>query len=119
MEKQGDRILEATLKIYKELRDATLDTIFSLADCGSIDKYDALYVIESNNLLPLGGDHSECPKCLDFATSTYCFNRYQIMYFLLELDILDYTKEDDKQKYLDEVYAYVKEHRIIGTVNDW
>lgn len=80
------------------------------------DKIDIIYKLTELELLPHGNWMDEAPEWVQVVWQEFDNRRGQIMYYeaALDWDIHDVT---DAQ--VDELFEYVKEHKILGTKYDW
>lgn len=98
--------------------DNTIEVAFEQAkDLDPDDKIWVLNIIKKYNLLPIGEFISNSPETIHKYLQDSDYPRLFIYYYS---DFLEDNNEiEDKKKIVDEIWNYVKEHKIIGCILDW
>lgn len=99
--------------------DNTIEVAFEQAkDLDPDDKVWILNVIKEYNLLPVGKFISNSPETIYYYLQDSDYPRRFIYYYsdFLEDNI---DEIEDKEEIVNEVWDYVKEHKIIGCIIDW
>lgn len=113
-------IEHACKTIRKNIND-TIEVAFKQAESiDSDNKLRVLNILKNNNILPIGQYYYDSPDTIRnyLDSEDSLVSKFQTYYFTEypENDIADDENRDDV---INEIWDYVKEHKIIGCVNDW
>lgn len=114
-----DRIL-SLIKGFCSLRDTLVDGLFGIAITPEFKLW-IIDVITEEKLLPFGSWISDCPKSIGkwLRTDPEYPERYRTITFREALNHMTDDRALEYPELIDELFDYIKEHRIIGTVIDW
>lgn len=104
--------------IQKNLREAIDNILTTGTDLDSEDKLWILNLLTDYDFLhKIGKNIYESPDIIySYLECDEEYPRYSIYYFTKYLDIVD---DEDREEAINKIWDYVKEHKIIGCINDW
>lgn len=97
------------LEDFVQVKDDLVDFIFNLADSDRITKSEAINILTNFRLLSIGYWCDDGPQSVLDQITDNDPDRLRIYYYNT------YLTEDN----IEEIYEYVKEHKIIGLRYEW
>lgn len=114
-----DRVL-SLVKGFNDLRDTLVDGLLDIAVTPETKLW-VIKILVDNRLLPFSDYVNECPEQMAgyLEKESDWIDRYRSLSFIDLLNYMTNHKPLSNPELINDCFDYIKEHRVIGTVNDW